>query len=538
MLLKDEFLKFLRNKKYMFFLIITVLFGFGYYFTYDSIVIDDTAMGRYYTEGRILRQGRWGAFVLTNLLNLTEYNPFINKLGMVFCLITASILFCCIFKSASKNQLHSNSYIVFSCLFISYPLINEIMYFVASQWTISFTYVLVAITVWLLQKSDSNSKIKKYLLAISLLAFSISFYEISVSIYIVLIVAFMTLQYLYNDNMNSSIVRYVKQGVPYVGTLLVSIILESVISRVFIWIYHEQGVFRESLWLNQNLVITLKDLIKGIILNYILKGIAYMPILEFAIASCLVGIICVILCIRRKWAGALLAVLLWFASISLALAQGETAVSRAMQQSFAIFIAFTFMLLFQKMITSHKLIKNVGVILFSFIIIYQVTDLNKWSYVNFMRYEEELNVVKQIGYEIEKNYEVDKPVVFVGRRQLSHNIKQYTHMKYGSKDYKVLKLILTKLPFSITLPERYLDEYGYQYVESNGTSVINWGVYAFQDANSELLKFFAKNGYVFEQSTEEMFREGMREAVKMPSWPKEGSIIENENYILVKLGKW
>lgn len=63
MTLGEYIVHFLKNKKYMFCLTLTMIFAYGFYFSYTSLNVDDTAMGRWCTVGRTLQIGRWGMYL-------------------------------------------------------------------------------------------------------------------------------------------------------------------------------------------------------------------------------------------------------------------------------------------------------------------------------------------------------------------------------------------------------------------------------------------------------------------------------------------
>ena len=81
--------------------------------------------------------------------------------------------------------------------------------------------------------------------------------------------------------------------------------------------------------------------------------------------------------------------------------------------------------------------------------------------------------------------------------------------------------------------------YGYYYSETPLISVLDWGVNAFDETNVELLKFMEMHGHSFLlEKDPEKYRKA-EEIIKeqeMPGWPKEGSILETEEFIVVNFG--
>ena len=68
------------------------------------------------------------------------------------------------------------------------------------------------------------------------------------------------------------------------------------------------------------------------------------------------------------------------------------------------------------------------------------------------------------------------------------------------------------------------------------TIPLPWGVTAFGEVNTELLKFFSHEGFDFKQGTEEMYDEALVYAKSMESWPQLGAIVDMGEFILVNFG--
>ena len=162
------------------------------------------------------------------------------------------------------------------------------------------------------------------------------------------------------------------------------------------------------------------------------------------------------------------------------------------------------------------------------LIIWQANDLNKWFYVDNMRYQEELNVINNIGHYLESDFNTHKPVLFFGERELSENIKQYTNVSENAIQYKIANNFFSN--FGITLKGHRI-----KYVTTNGNSYINWGITAvLGEPSSQLTKFFNINGYGIKSGSREMYDEARVFIDKMPGYPQEGYIVELDDYIIVK----
>lgn len=525
-----------KDKKYLFCLGITLFLGYGFYFTYDSIYIDDTAMGRYYAEGRVLRQGRWGMWLWSWLVGQTEYRPFINKACGVLLLFFACMLMCCLFLHVSKKQVKSPALILFSCIMVSYSLINEILFYVCSQWTCSLIYIFAALAVWFLMLGITKRNV---IAAVSLLTLAISFTEIGAAVYIILIIGCMLTVQLFQSDRLKTVFACVKEGIVYGAVLIAAIVIERAVAVVLCLATGYELSARSTLWMNGDLLYVVKSLLNTMGVNYGIRALFYVPIAEYLIVFLVnIGIV-IYFAVKKQAARAFLWFMFLVGSIVFSVIQGEAAPNRAIAQVFAIYIAFLCASLLNILWSRYqgKVLCHAVTAGFVLLVVWQVADLNTWEYVNYMRHVEETSVIHDLGRELEQNYDTDhKPVVFVGKYQLSENILQYTHVKHNSPKDRLASHIMGALPVSLTYPASQVDMYGYQFNETGSNSVIAWGVRAFGEVNTELLKNFALNGYTFIQGKEEIYLEALEQAEDMAVWPKEGAICENDSYIVVKLG--
>lgn len=139
-----------------------------------------------------------------------------------------------------------------------------------------------------------------------------------------------------------------------------------------------------------------------------------------------------------------------------------------------------------------KIVIIIGTI---YLVMIQTYDLNKWFYNDNLRYQEEKNTMLTVANKISSNFDITKPVVFIGHFTLSSNIN---------------------------------------YNQTNGSSLINWGMVAFGEPNTELFNFLQMNGYYFVRPTYEQLQVAKSNIENMNNWPKENSIVEYDNIIVVK----
>ncbi|GJM73200.1 hypothetical protein HMSSN036_54160 [Paenibacillus macerans] len=81
---------FSRNRYYWIAITLTVLLAYGFTLTNFSMGVDDESFERYFFEGMLLAQGRWGAHITKFIFNTYEFLPFWRDFIGVL-LITAGV---------------------------------------------------------------------------------------------------------------------------------------------------------------------------------------------------------------------------------------------------------------------------------------------------------------------------------------------------------------------------------------------------------------------------------------------------------------
>ncbi len=123
----------------------------------------------------------------------------------------------------------------------------------------------------------------------------------------------------------------------------------------------------------------------------------------------------------------------------------------------------------------------------------------------------------------------------LGKYNLPKSITQYMTVKPNSLHYKALNYFYRVMWNKMT----FIRFNNYQYTQTNVQSLINWSKNAFiyiDNASVEAVKFFNYLGFDFKAGvSKEEYLEIIKKVYQedVPSWPKEGSIIETENYIVV-----
>lgn len=526
---------FLNNRWFMITLVLVAVMSFGFTLTHPTISVDDTAMDYYYRQYELLTQGRFFQVLIDKILGIYNFRPFVLDFFAVLCLITAAILWSSLFKKLSNNQLKSIVYVFFACFFVSYPLITEIFIYMGSDFETGLGHAMIPFILYIMfmitSEHQNLNKLSTYMVPSFLIALTLSLYEAFAVVYLFGIFAVLIVRFLYSDDSRNG-KDVVKQGFYYVIPLIGGIAMRLVIDMILKLMFHlgsSTNASKEIHW-DKGFIENLPKLIDGSILSFFYNGLVYLPITILLIAIGATFLLMIRQGIKHR---SLVIVALYLGSIlsifSLTILQGIETPYRACTV-FSVYVAFVFMLVLQFVEEDRfwRRIKKAIVVVFCIMLIWQVNDINKWFYVDYMRYEEEVNVVNQVAAEIRANYDVNKPVVFLGDYKLSDNINQYTSAEKNSLA-GTLYMNLTGI-----VPE---GKYAYKYVQSNGDSFLDWAVgWNFENNVSEAHKFFKALGYDFKADNYEMREEAYSLAQDKPKWPKKGSIFETDKFIVVNFG--
>ena len=160
----------------------------------------------------------------------------------------------------------------------------------------------------------------------------------------------------------------------------------------------------------------------------------------------------------------------------------------------------------------------------------QCSDMNRWFYVDYLKYEEAKNVASRVAYELERDFDTGKPVVFTGSYEVPAGIIGAAYVPYNSKTFYQISRITTRIDEHLL--EKFYRPYGVWVAQTPALSVIDWGRYAFGD-DTELVRFFAMHGQEILPLQNADYAEAERLSAEWPRFPREGSIVDVGEYIIV-----
>lgn len=504
---------FFKNKLYMSVTIIIAIAAYGYEITHAVIGWDDICIGRYFTNGYGVEIGRWPYFVLSHLgiLGLDMYIPFLADFAAVLLLIFAGVCWCALFQRMfSRYNVNINiwCYIVFTGFFISYSMIVYVfIYYLHNGIAIAHLCIASAMLLWDDTKYCSNYKIVRRVIIVGLVTVAISFYESFAAVFVLGLCIYWGIREFYGK---SKIIEYVKEIILMCVTLGMAIITRSIICIILGKFYNlslgmRKAKIARSLWAG-NIRETISNMRHILKLNYrmYIENINQNPVMVLDLAIVIVCLFVLFLAIRQKNVFYLFHAGIGIGSLFImSIFSGEALYNRS-TQNMPLFIGFAYLLIVNYAINKKRYFQ----ILLAVVLL--VLEWNNLCTMNFLFYSEAINnerdiaVINDIGERILRMGGEGKSVAFVG-------------------DYSWRTVDFTRI-----------SERKYPIISQN---IIAWGENAFYDGNTELLKFFVLNGYQFYTVSTQQLEEAKEIARDLPEYPLEGCIQEEDDYIIVKLGK-
>ena len=536
---KKSAIKLIKTPTFIVPLIIVAIAGFGYLLTHTTVNVDVLSGNRYIDGTELIAQQRLLAPIIDKIFNIMDFYPFLVDFIAVLFLMVATILFCSLFDVVSKSKIKTISYTIFSCLFISYPLMMEIFPYTPAGLSISIGFCLTALSLIVFYEFLNCKQKKLAILSGIYLWGAISLYESFATVYIMGVLAIILIKILFVNDKKVKLRKHILEGIWYIINLAVVIMINGAITSLILNILHipiSTNPFKEISYKTEGIIGGIDKLIDNTIINFLINALGYLPITILVISSIISIIMSIVLSIRKRDVSIFVVMLgMNITILSLSIIQGDSAAYRTCQQ-FQLFVGIIFMILSQLVLSLNlkKCLKNIFVFMAFFVIFYQVKEMYYLQYINNLRYQYEKAAVISIANEITSKYNYkEKPVVFCGIYKLPDSISKYTRIKPNSLHYKVLDY------YNKNFYDNQIENIEtYKVTQSSVQSYIEWALSGFLNEgipNIELIKYFNLLGYDFKAGTMEMFFESFYVSAKddVPEWPKDGSIFETEEYIVV-----
>lgn len=510
--IKDIVLKF----KYLFPLLICTSTSYLYSIANSTISIDDLLQEYYYEiDGIKIQILRWGQVFFNRLFSTTKYSPLVNELfGVIFLLLTTLCLTSILYYISNCDNKRTYVYSAFSCIFITYPLINEYWeYYECLNIPISFFITSICIVYLLINRS---SDYKDYLLIGLFMSLVSTTYESLVFAYITIVISIL---FLYKVIYKNGVFNWIKEGFRYAMPLFVAIILRFVIGKVVIFLVGTTASSyygNEINWFNSDLSFQMQKLLfNGY--YYFLKALCYFPITEFAI--CCIIFLVFIIKKQNKNSSIVIGLLLLVSLFMLPIIQCEHYGYR-MAQSINFFVPLVCYLILIS--TKKRSVYTLICCLLSIISLRQSVFMNNYLSLNNLRSENELYIVRQLGYKIYNEYGNSKPIAFTGEYEFGNFIESQIYFDEEALIIKAVDVIGNTFGFT-DMPRAEL-------LETNVNSLINWS----KTWDLAMKNYFSYCGYDIDVYVNDKNEDLDKLAKENNMKPYE--ILEFDDFLLVYLG--
>lgn len=548
-LIKDyKQIKYNNILTWIYFLI--ALLCYGYVVTHPTIGMDDTGIESYFSDGLAPQVGRWTLFLLNKVFHMSEFTPYFMDFVGVILLVVSVILYVILFARITKNQLGTLGILAFGSLFLSSPFMGEVFIYYLHN-GIGLSFVLLALTGLCMLKVTEKFDWKNLLLASVMLSMAIGCYESFALVYLIQVGGVFLLTEIYMKEKKERVFfSYIKKSGLYLIPLIVSVLARKIISVVITFCLgldlEARSVSHMKYWFINNPYVIAKDLLFQFVLRYFVSAKYFFGVFIFALMMCIFIILLIALAIKRKnvripFIGLIMMVIPWL------LIPVELVITpyRACQ-AVVFLIAFVSLIFFdtiektcEKFSKIKKYIVGIGFIFLIVLVFNQGFSLNKYFYVDELKNKNDENVCREIALELMTNYDVTKPVAFVGEYEMPEAIRKYVYVDINSEEFE-------KLSQTFNFSKRigfynYVDNsFGYKIFEIGSQDPLTWMTWADLDVKSdniEIYRYFNMLGYSFVPATKEQIEQAKDMTENGTVWPQNGSITETEEMIIVRIGK-
>lgn len=496
-----QFIEFLTTKKYLLLsTIIILLMGYGFEIFNFTLSIDEEISilpKEHYNNYIWITQGRFGITLLKSIFYKWAFTPFLSTLLCILILGLSGLIWCYIFNSLNKN-IGKLSLFSFLVMYLTYPIQAHFISFSTYNLEVSVGYLFLSIAIYLLNRYYIYNDKKLYLaLGVVITTLSIAIYQSLVSVY--LVGAFATCL-LYIIDKNKRKIKLTNRNVfemliKYLVTLLGAIIAFFTILKL-LQIRNPSSGYVEGFLKVESLNAYVKNIINNLA-NLILENRIYGgSVLAFSII--ILAITTILLVLKNKENNNTALILISAGMLGSAFVMNILGGELPLRtyQGIPLLLGIIWLLLFANInINTGKLVGGFIIIL---ILMLHAQSLNELFYGDYIRYQAD------IAY----------------GRKLADHIIELNKGKIPQKPIVVLGIHYQESPLIIKS-----DVIGASFFEWDGGNPLR--IHAF-------LNIIGCN---FISPTREQILDSRQYLKSMENWPKDNSILELDDRIIIKLSE-
>lgn len=543
---KEDFLAVCKDKRYLLMLGLTALCAYGFLVTHATVGIDDTPYAYYFEEGLNVIVGRWFLFLLNKVVRISQFTPFITDLAGVMILMAAATVWCVLLYSICGERVPKWGYAFFSCIFLSCPLISEVYtYHLHNGVSVGYLCTGVSLCCFreLSRRMGNRRETVRWGVLMAVFVFAaLGCYESFMVVWLLgLFLVMLTQRYM---GVRCRIWRLLAAAL---GGAVLALALRGLTAAGLTWLFglqdlRDKAVQRSVLdalgWVfGPEAMAEFGMAVKRVYVMYFAFGYAYLPIGIFVGAVIVMAGAGVYGAVRKRDVWLPVLTLGCFAIPFLLVAvEGKATLYRSAQFLPVICGYGAFLTALgagrRKGAGMKGLVRKAAAFIFCVVLWNQCHDMNKWFYVDWLKYQAALDTMKQVAWELERGYDTSKPVVFTGTYQVPKSIVEDAYVGYGTETfYKINRL--TGMVDEHLLEKYYRGDYGVWVAQTPALSVIDWGINAFGN-DAELVRFLSMHGYGLKANMDgEVFEEASVISMEWPRFPSQGSVADMGDYIIV-----
>ena len=536
--------------------IVTSLLSFGWQLIRFNIGIDDLVRDRY-LGGGLFSQGRFSSPIVSYSFGFFKAFPFFEPFLGVLFLTAAAFLLICLFQKASKGVFSRGVLTFFACIFVSYPLTNELFVYKGSDLYLGVGYFLAALSLVIVsgifrkdgvpgetdaKRSQVESICLRLLFSTLIWIFLVSLYEALAAVYLVLVSLYLFTEVMTGEKRAGKETGdknpgYIRKYFVFLAPAVLGIVLEYLLGLLLtsiikpaVTIPAGSGIYIPETFSAEYFVNMFYQMFRKLFL----AGLWYYPVALFAVSVLIALVVFTVTGISKRRASVILFALGTFAGLfGLGILTGGSVKYRTCL-SFAPFVAFCVTLLIYYSVRGLRENRGLHIaiqVCAAVIILTQVVSINLCFYNNDLRWQEEKAVLTDCG-EALKDFG-DKPVIFIGEYTLSDNILSRKYVTADDPLYKAVKKAANGIGFDLETND-LSDRYVLATCQSDFGSVISWGIHDRYGCNEELHRVFNYIGYEFTPGTLERYDELTSSIESFPAFNETGIVTELDDCVVVR----
>lgn len=515
--------------------IFTALLSYAYTLFNFVPGIDDLAT-EFYLTGGLLAQGRFTNTLLSVFSGFWESYPFAQDfIAVILIVIAAAYLSSCLYI-ISEGKISITSLTVFSCLFISCPLITEIFMFCGASFNFGVAFIATTVAAKYGYTGVLQKKAKHIVLSFFIMFFIASLYEAFFSVYASVIVFFFITEYIYSDSKNKkTIISYIKRGSALIPVLAVAIVAELAVSKALMSLLkiEEASYLSNTLtprYFSEGFIGTFIIMIKEVI-AYHLTGFWNFPVAIVNLSLLILFVFSVYSLVKtKKFTLPFLFICAIFCVFLMSLVLGGQAKPRTLESMY-ITNAFAFMLVAESVRRRKaKFIKQCFSFLICLLIVWQGSYMTKLFFYEKNKFDAECTTIEEIYFDVKENYDTDeKPVVWVGSYDLTTAQKDKIFITDDALGYRILNRLTNGFLDSVYDPS----DSGYITPRNAVLSVstVNWMIDGLRGKNTELYTYLDYLGLEYIPADKSMYDKAATLSENMEN----NTVKETEDFIIIKL---